>query len=186
VSFSYDLVHALDVIAPDQLAEHRQVIDAFRPELDAVAITSYPASFYDAPEDLPADYYTSFRRYLDPGDEVIVMEVGWPSAQPGDPEEQTHFIERLPALLGELAPSITAWSLLHDVQHDLLASDHESTGLIQSDGQPKPALEAFVTAFDAPVPTPTPSPEPSPTPTPSPEPSPTPTPSPEPSPTPTP
>lgn len=143
VSFQFEFVRVLDNKSPGKIEEHVELIDVFRPELDLIAITTYPAPFYLDPEDMPANYYGHLRHYVDPGDEIMVMEIGWPSAVLGTPAEQRRFVELLPVLLGELEPSVTAWSLLHDVSLPAFGESLGSTGLITSDGEPKQAYTTF-------------------------------------------
>jgi hypothetical protein len=143
VSFQYEFVRIVDNKEPGKVQEHAKVIDIFRPELDVVAITSYPSEFYETPADLPANYYSYFRNYLQPGDAVLVMEIGWPSAGSGSEAEQQQFVRRLPELLAELAPKVTAWTLLHDVKHPAFGPSLATGGLLTAAGKPKPALEAW-------------------------------------------
>ena len=143
VSFQYEFIRIVDHKEPGKVAEHAKVIDVFRPELDLVAITSYPADFYKTPDDLPINYYAHLRKYLKPSEEVIVMEIGWPSERPSTPANQERFVQRLPVLMTELSPSITAWSLLHDVRIAQFGSNLNSTGLLGAAGEQKPAYAVF-------------------------------------------
>jgi hypothetical protein len=151
VSFQYDWVRTLDHRQPDKFQEHFNLIDVFRPELDLVAITSYPAQFFKTPAEMPSNYYSYFRKYLKPGEEVMVMEIGWPSSGYGNEDTQQQFIRRLPELLSELSPSVTVWSLLHDVTHLSNTKNPVGTvGLLTQEGKPKPALTAWREVAGAP------------------------------------
>lgn len=141
VSFQYDFMRVIDHREPNKIAEHAKVIEVFRPELDLIVITSYPGDFYAAPDDMPANYYAYLRKYLHPGDEVMVMEIGWPSGKPGTPTEQQRFVQLLPILLADLHPVMTAWSLLHDVEIPQFGSNLATTGLYTASGEPKPSLD---------------------------------------------
>ena|GEM_PF-1789662 len=143
VSFQYEFVRILDNKEPGKVSDHAKVIDIFRPELDVLAITSYPAEYYTDPDAMPVNYYSHLSRYTKQGDEAMVMEIGWPSSGVGTLAEQHRFVERLPNLLSGLAPSIIAWSLLHDVRISQFGNNLASTGLLTVDGQAKPAMEPF-------------------------------------------
>jgi hypothetical protein len=145
VSFQYDWIRIADHRAPGKASEHaRKTVDVFRPELDLVAITSYPAEFYPSPADMPGNYYTYFRdTYLKPTDEVMVMEIGWPSAGKGSEQTQEQFVRRLPALMAGLKPTVTAWALLHDVKVPAFDANLATTGLLTGDGKEKRAYAAW-------------------------------------------
>jgi hypothetical protein len=144
VSFQYEFVRIHDNKEPGKVKEHaKMMIDVFRPEIDVVAITSYPASFYDSPADMPGNYYSYFRNYLKPGDEVMVMEIGWPSGGNSTEKKQEQFVRRLPVLLAELRPTVTIWALLHDVKVPEFDDNLATTGLRTRAGKEKPAYNAW-------------------------------------------
>jgi hypothetical protein len=143
VSFQWDFVRILDEREPGKQKEHRKLIDIFQPELDIAAFTSYPSIKFATPGDVPADYYDKIFDYVPRSEEVMFMEIGWPSAGKGSPTQQREFVERLPALMQHVRPAVLAWSLLHDVPESILPSDLGSTGLMAADGEPKPAYAAF-------------------------------------------
>jgi hypothetical protein len=143
VSFQYEFVRILDNKDPGKIADHSKLFEIFRPEIDIIAITTYPSGFYETPLEMPANYYAHLRKYLKPGEEVMVMEAGWPSGGKGTPSEQRQFIRRLPSLLADLSSGVTAWSLLHDVDLGAFGVDLSTTGLLSAEGGPKPALEEW-------------------------------------------
>ena len=142
VSFQWDIYSALDEKEPKKLKDHTNLIDIFRPELDLVAFTTYPSVQYRMPSDIPADYYANISRHIKPSDEVIFMEVGWPSVGKGSEATQLEFIDELPRLLQPVHPKIVAWALLHDVT-GVFGTDLGTTGLITADGKRKPSFEAL-------------------------------------------
>lgn len=149
VSFQYELVRIVDNKEANKISEHAKLIDVFRPELDVIVLTSYPSNYYDSPTQMPANYYEHFRAYLRPDDRVMVMEIGWPSAGRSTPEKQQQFVARLPGLLAPLKPELTAWSLLHDVKLDAFGTDLATTGLLTTEGDRKPAVQAWQDLFEA-------------------------------------
>jgi len=142
VSFQWDIYSALDVKEPQKLKDHTNLIEIFRPELDLVAFTTYPSVQFRTPSDIPADYYANISRHIKPSDEVIFMEVGWPSVGKGSEATQLEFIGDLPRLLRPVHPRIVAWALLHDVT-GVFGTDLGTTGLITTDGKRKPSFEAL-------------------------------------------
>jgi len=156
VSFQWDIYRILDQAEPARVAEHTQLIDMFRPALDVVAFTSYPSSHYAKAADMPSSYYSDLKHHTQTTDEVMFMEIGWQTTQPGDETRQADFVNALPALMADVRPSILVWSLLHDVTN-VLDSSLATTGLITGDGREKPAFQAFkqlyrTTATYAPLP----------------------------------
>jgi hypothetical protein len=143
VTFQWEWVRILDAREPDRIAEHSKVINIFRPELDLVGFTTYPAPFHDDPAQLPPDYYSWMFRHIPPSDAVILMEVGWPTSGSGSEAEQVSFIERLPGLLKGINLVGIEWALLHDVQLGAFNTDLNTVGLRYRDGASKPAYGAF-------------------------------------------
>ncbi|HYP13790.1 MAG TPA: hypothetical protein VEQ63_07690 [Bryobacteraceae bacterium] len=143
VSFQWDFFHIMDEREPGKIEEHSKLIDVFRPELDVVAFTSYPAAHFKTPADVPADYYTNVTRHTKPSDEIAFTEIGWPSKGKGSDGSQEQFIKRLPQLLSKLKVSIVAWPLLHDVKTNSFGEDLSTTGLLTRSGEQKPGYRAF-------------------------------------------
>jgi hypothetical protein len=143
VSFQWDLLWAMRIKEPDRLSEQTQIIDAFRPHLDAVVLTSYPSGIFSTPEMMPADFYARVAELTTPRDEIMFMEIGWPTKGSGSEEEQVGFIRRLPALMSEVQPSVLAWPLLHDVRLPLVGDDLFTTGVLDAMGMRKPGYDAF-------------------------------------------
>ena len=143
VSFQYEFVRIVDNKEPGKIRDHAKLIDIFRPELDLVAITSYPCEYYESPAKMPSNYYAYFNRYLQKGDRVMVMEIGWPSSGCGSPDEQTQFINRLPALLSPISPVLTAWALLHDVKLAQFGDNLATSGILTREGKRKEGWNAL-------------------------------------------
>lgn len=143
VSFQYDFIRIVDHKEPAKVTEHAKVIDIFRPELDLIAISSYPFDYYKTPAAIPINYYSYLGRHTRPRDQVMIMEIGWPTEGKGNSKDQEAFVNRLPELLTELQPLATCWSLLHDVRVPSLGESLGTTGLLTSEGRVKPAFSAF-------------------------------------------
>ena len=143
VSFQWEWMRILDAREPFKIKEHSKVVDIFRPELDVVGLTTYPSPFHKTPGDLAADYYSWVYRHVRQSDEVLLMEVGWPTRGTGSELEQLAYIRRLPALLEQVNVSVVAWALLHDIQLPEFDADLNSVGLITTAGQKKPGYREF-------------------------------------------
>jgi hypothetical protein len=143
VSFQWEWVRILDAKELHRITEHSKVIDIFRPELDVVGLTTYPSLFHSSPAALPPDYYSWMYRHIRKSDEVLFMEVGWPTAGTGSEGEQAAFIQRLPGLLQEINVSIVAWALLHDVGLAAFDENLNTVGLATQAGQRKKGYPAF-------------------------------------------
>lgn len=150
VSFQWEWVRILDAREPHKIKEHSNVIDIFRPQLDVVGLTTYPAPFHDSPADLPDDYYSWIYRHIESTDEVLLMEVGWPTGGNGSEAEQQAYIRRLSKLFGRVNVSVVAWALLHDVELAEFDADLNTVGLASSDGQKKPGYTDFKSLHDLP------------------------------------
>ena len=143
VSFQWEWMRILDSRAPQRIAEHRKLVDVFRPRLDVVGLTSYPAFFHDKPADLAPDYFTWLAHHVLPTDEILLMEVGWPTEGVGSEQEQRQFVRALPELLSGVNVSVVAWALLHDVGLEVFDANLNSVGLVTASGRPKPAFADF-------------------------------------------
>lgn len=143
VSFQWDFFTILDNKDPRRISEHTKLIDIFRPELDLVAFTSYPADHFSSPTRIPRDYYSRINRHVKKTDEIMFMEIGWPAGSKGAENQQEQFIGLLPVLMKDVRPRIIAWSLLHDVGGTELSSDLAATGLLKKGGEMKTGFKAF-------------------------------------------
>lgn len=143
VSFQWEWMRILDSREPQRIAEHRKVVDIFRPNLDVVGLTTYPSAFHNTPADMVPDYFTWLAHHTLPADEVLLMEVGWPTEGSGNEQEQRQFIRSLPDMLRGVNVSVLAWALLHDVGLEQFDADLNSVGLITTKGRRKPAFVDF-------------------------------------------
>ena len=143
VSFQWEWMRILDAKEPFKIKEHSKVIDIFRPELDVVGFTTYPSPFHKTPADLVPDYYSWVYRHALKSDEILLMEVGWPTGGTGSESEQLAYIHRLPALLKHVNVSVVAWALLHDIELAEFDADLNTVGLITKQGRKKSGYDGF-------------------------------------------
>lgn len=145
VTFQWEWVRILDAREPGRIADHAKIINIFRPELDLVGFTTYPAPFHKTPARLPPDYYTWMFHHIAPLDPVMFMEAGWPTSGTGSEAEQVAFLERLPVLLKGIRMVGFEWALLHDVQIGSFDANLNTVGLRYRSGRPKPGYDRFRT-----------------------------------------
>jgi hypothetical protein len=108
-----------------------------------VGLTTYPSPFHASPAKLPLDYYFWIYHHIKNTDEVLLMEVGWPTSGSGNEREQQAFIRRLPELLNRVNVSVVAWALLHDVGLAEFDANLNTVGLVTNNGQRKIGYEEF-------------------------------------------
>lgn len=143
VSFQWEWMRILDAREPHKIEEHSRLVDIFRPELDQIGLTTYPSIFHGSPIELVPDYYAWVYRHIGAADQVLLMEVGWPTAGSGNELEQVVFIRRLPELLRQVNVSVLAWALLHDVNLAEFDANLNTVGLLSHDGSKKPGFDVF-------------------------------------------
>ncbi len=149
VTFQWEWVRILDAKELDKIQEHSRVIDIFRPALDVVGFTTYPSPFHGTPAELPPDYYAWMYHHISNADDVLFMEVGWPTSGTGSDAEQVAYIQRLPALLTGINVKVVAWALLHDVGVAAFGADLNTVGLLTRTGERKPGYGTFRAWRDA-------------------------------------
>lgn len=144
VSFQWDIYQVFDQKEPKKLEDHSKLVDIFRPQLDLVAFTSYPSTQFAKPSDIPSTYYSDVKHHTHTSDEMMFMELGWPTSGAANASEamQTEYIDRLPSLMGAIRPHVILWALLHDVT-GVLPSPLATTGLLTGDSRKKPGFDAF-------------------------------------------
>jgi hypothetical protein len=128
--------------------EHDATIDAmlnaFRPRLDVIGITTYPVNFWPSPLAIPGNLYQALGGYLQPDERLVVVEAGWPSQGGGSVGQQVAYLQMLPGMWRNLNLDWLGWSLLHDVPDSLMPAKLGTTGLCHSNGQPKPAWSTLL------------------------------------------
>ena len=135
-------------------------VEAFEPNLDVWAISSYPYFIFGTQSEIPADYYTPLLTRTDKP--VAIAEGGFSSIAfntvQGSPEGQVAYLD---AIHTQLGPRLVFWvnTLLSDFNLDSYAGmmkkqgrdpqDAQTLGAFayigfqNADGSPKPALEVW-------------------------------------------
>ena len=136
-------------------------VDAFEPDLDLWAISSYPYFVFPSSADIPADYYS--RLLARTSKRVAVAEGGWASGDVGVfhgmPEDQVGYLN---AIHDQLGSRLAFWVYLvlndfdmesyaqFDGNQNVSETDMNTLGMFASlglremDGTPKPALEVWM------------------------------------------
>ncbi|MBT3322909.1 MAG: hypothetical protein HN392_11560 [Anaerolineae bacterium] len=134
-------------------------IEAFEPNLDIWAISSYPFIVFSDGSEIPTDYYTPLLTQTSKA--IAVAEGGFPSLEQGNfggnEESQVAYLNAINDQLGGERLSFWVHLLLNDFNLDsyatIMGQDHRdlgtlslfaSMGLREFDGTPKPALEKWI------------------------------------------
>jgi hypothetical protein len=135
-------------------------IEAFEPNLDIWAISSYLCFFFDEVSEVPSNYYTSLlTRTTKP---IAVAEGGCSSVsleiQSGSPRHQIEYLHTVNEQLGGARLDFWIYLIYNDLNMEAFAPQMEadgsgdnvagltyfaSIGLVEIDGSPKPALAVW-------------------------------------------
>jgi len=125
------------------------------PFIDELGMSSYPYFGFDAPEDIPLDYYAKLVEGRTIG--VLITEGGWSSASvgpyPSSEDEQRRYILRQRDLLGQV-DAIAVFQLTFtdlDVDASSEVWPFARLGLVDVDLNPKPALAPWDETFARPL-----------------------------------
>jgi hypothetical protein len=100
---------------------------------------------FDAPSDLPPDYYTQIASYIDLP--VIFTEIGWTAfgglpLLPGSEIEQVEFLDLLDRQTTALDVRLMVWSF---VRADLVSEQpFRAMDLVRSDGTERPSWQRWL------------------------------------------
>ncbi len=114
---------------------------------DLIAFTTYPGLIYKDPADIPADYYTSIRKYTDKP--IAFTEMGWSSSAgikgwESSEAEQKKFVERFFSLTSGLKDiELAIWLHLYP---QTIVEPFGAMALFRTDGTSKPVWGAWVSA----------------------------------------
>jgi len=147
--------------ARKRLSPNWEQVEAFEPNLDVWAISSYPYFVFPSASDIPADYYTPLLGKTQKP--VAIAEGGFSSRAvgfaKGSPEDQATYLRALDAQLGGERLAFWVNTLLTDLNMDALSAEMTKQGrnpkdaealanfafigFLSSDRTPKPAMEAW-------------------------------------------
>ncbi len=131
-------------------------VEAFEPNLDVWAISTYPYFIFPSGEEIPVDYYTPLLSRTDKP--VAIAEGGFSTETfnqlTNTPEDQVAYLN---AIHDQLGPRLAFWvnTLLSDLNIDSYAKEMGNSedaamlgnfsyiGFQNADGSPKPALELW-------------------------------------------
>jgi hypothetical protein len=144
-----------------KLQPNWEQVEAFEPNLDLWALSSYPYFVFPSGADIPSDYYS--RVLARTTKRVAISEGGWTTGDVGtihgSPEDQVAYIE---AIHNQLGSRLAFWVylVLNDFDMDSYSKMFEqqggnpadiqtlgmfsTLGLRELDGTPKPALEVWM------------------------------------------
>jgi len=157
VSFQAD--EANGVLGPEPIDDFALIGDF---DIDALGLSSYPVFAFDAPSDIPDDYFQVFADATDLP--LILVEGGWSSADvpwsTGTPEEQVAFVNRFEELLDGVGAR--AWVMLTftDLDIDAYGLDPERAaglsnfahmGIMDTSLHRKPAYTEWKRVFERPL-----------------------------------
>jgi hypothetical protein len=134
------------------------------PFIEELGISSYPYFGFEHPDEIPLDYYA---RMVDGKDlPVFIAEGGWSSASvttdtrtfTSSPQKQADYIRKHKLLLDQVGAIAYFQLTFTDIDVDALPEDVPENlpyfvflGLVDTDLQPKPALEAWDELFQLPL-----------------------------------
>lgn len=138
-----------------------ELVEAFEPNLDIWAISTYPFAVFENGSDIPPDYYTPLLSQT--SKPLAVAEGGFTSRDigpfHGDTQDQVDYLNAIHSQIGGNRLTFWVYLLLSDFNMDTYGTfmrergqseaDIESlsifgsVGLREYDGTPKPALEVW-------------------------------------------
>ena len=160
VTFQWEDLNNLDVLGEGRGARVKwELIEAFEPELDLWAISSYPFAAFDTAADIPQEYYTPLLTRT--GKPLAVAEGGFGSVDippfHGTPEDQILYLNAIHTRIGHRL-AFWIYLILDDFNMDSYQQYFEShgqadmvetlrlfsaVGLRERNGTPKPALAVW-------------------------------------------
>ena len=141
--------------------DHFALADSF--DVDLLGLSTYPVFVFDAPAEIPDEYFSRFRESTDLP--LALVEGGWASEDSdvfeADPEEQVAFFRRMEELLDGVDAELWAFLLYADLDVPSLGLPAERAealarfsrmGVVDTQLEPKPAHAAWVEIFERPRP----------------------------------
>jgi hypothetical protein len=151
VTFQYEDLQGL-LPTSDEHFPDWQLVRAFDPKLDLVAISTYPSFAYASASAIPPDYYSQLAAFTDKP--IAIAEMGYASAtggqhlNDGTEQDQQAYLTRVLKDATQLHMPFVVWFAAWDPSFakDSPYSVFEHIGLLRSDSTPKPAWQTWVTA----------------------------------------
>ncbi len=145
------------------------VIDRFEPDLDLLAVSTYPSTAYRSLDQVPPSYLAQLSTYTHR--RIAIAGTGYPSAASApnatpSAADQASYVQRILDSAQQLSMPFVVWFVSQDPTYTSAPplDQLQSMGLRAQDGSPKPAWQVWKTTarrpLVAPAPTPTPAPEP--------------------------
>jgi hypothetical protein len=155
VTFQYEDLQGILPTSDSHFADW-QLLRAFDPKLDVLAISTYPSFAFPSASAIPPNYYSQLRAFTDRP--IAIAEMGYASApgaqgvNNGTETDQKAYLERALADAGELKMPFVVWFAGWDptFAKDSAYSVFQHIGLLRDDNSRKPAWQAWVTASKRP------------------------------------
>lgn len=141
--------------------DHFALADSF--DVDLLGLSTYPVFVFDAPAEIPDDYFSRFRETTDLP--LALVEGGWASEDSdvfeADPEEQVAFFRRMEELLDGVDAELWVFLLFADLDVPSLGLPPDRAealarfsrmGVVDTELVPKPAHATWVEIFERPLP----------------------------------
>jgi hypothetical protein len=144
--------------AGDTQQSQWHVIDGFEPKMDLLAVSTYPSRVFEAPADIPGDYYRQLTAHTDKP--VAIAEVGYATEPDAEGSEgagelrQAAFLERILGDADRLDMSLVVWSVRQDPKYTgdpAVSSLLQHIGLVRTDGSEKAAWSVWEDAAQRPL-----------------------------------
>ncbi|MBS3149214.1 hypothetical protein J4455_00775 [Candidatus Woesearchaeota archaeon] len=120
-----------------------QLLDKFS-KSDLIAFTSYPNLIYKTPSEIPSNYYTEIKNYVNKP--IAFTEIGWHTSQSpvgweSSESEQAEFIKTFFELTKDINKEFVIYSFMFD-QNTI--EPFNSMGLYNEDGVPRASLNEWM------------------------------------------
>jgi len=145
VSFQYELLLGIPGgrCGQPEHEPHWELFGMFEPDIDAIAITTYPMvtycpTFFPDPDNIAPDYYRQIEDHTDLP--IVFAEIGWPCdpTYNGSRLSQWRYIARLPQLTSGMNLVLANWYFLNNATG--YGHFFESLGLVDTDQFRKPSF----------------------------------------------
>ncbi len=151
VTFQYEDLQGILPTEDKHFADW-QLLKAFDPKLDVMAISTYPSFAFNAASAIPDNYYSQLRAFTDRP--IVIAEMGYSSAagaqgiNNGTEQEQAAFVKRALQEAQTLRMPFVVWFAGWDpaYAHDTPFGVFQHIGLRREDDSEKPAWQQWADA----------------------------------------